>query len=55
MANTFPPTIGWYLKVLAILLMFCVAAFFTLSFAVKKLPTPYQPHQPSAEITPWLS
>ncbi len=55
MADTFSPTIRWYLKVLAILLLFCIAAFFTLSWTVKKLPPSYQVKQPAAEITPWLN
>ena len=55
MANTFSPTISWYAKVLAIVLLFCIAAFFTLSFTVKKLPPSYQLKQPAPEITPWLN
>lgn len=54
MASTFSPTISWYAKVLAIILVFCIAAFFTLSFTVKKLPPSYQLKQPVAEVTPWL-
>ncbi|MBQ7907951.1 MAG: hypothetical protein IJ311_00395 [Elusimicrobiaceae bacterium] len=54
MPHTFTPTIQWYAKVLAVILVLCTAAFFTISFAVKKLPAPYQPQQPAPETTPWL-
>lgn len=55
MANTFSPTVSWYFKVLAIILVFCIAAFFALSWTAKRLPPSYQVTQPAAEITPWLN
>ncbi len=54
MANPFTPTLKWHLKVLAVILVLCTAAFFILSCAAAKLPAQYQPPKPAPETTPWL-
>lgn len=54
MANPFVPTLKWHVKVLAVLLACCAAAFFVLSYAVTRLPAPYQPKSPAPETAPWL-
>ena len=53
MANTFTPTVRWYLKVLAVLLIVCGAAFGLLSLVFKHLPAPYKTQSPPAEVMPW--
>ncbi|HJD19009.1 MAG TPA: hypothetical protein IAB21_00950 [Candidatus Avelusimicrobium excrementipullorum] len=54
MAEPFIPTLKWHIKVLAVLLVLCTAAFFIVSYAMTKLPAPYRPHKPAPETTPWL-
>ena len=54
MAEPFIPTLKWHIKVLAVLLVLCTAAFFIVSYAATKLPAPYQPKKPAPETTPWL-
>lgn len=54
MARSFTPTIQWHIKVVAILLVLCTAAFFVISYAMTKLPAQYQPTHPAPETTPWL-
>ena len=54
MAEPFIPTLKWHIKVLAVLLVLCTAAFFIVSYAMAKLPAPDRPQQPAAETTPWL-
>ena len=55
MSQPFSPTFKWHLKVLAGLLALCSLAFFVLSYAVKRLPAPYQKKTPAPETTPWLN
>lgn len=54
MAESFAPTLKWHVKVLAVLLILCAAAYFALSYATTKLPAPYQAKEPAPETTPWL-
>ena len=54
MAEPFIPTIKWHIKVLAVLLALCAAAFFVVSYATTKLPPQYQKKTPAPETTPWL-
>ena len=54
MPQPFVPTIKWHLKILAVLLVLCTAAFFVFSYALSRLPAPYQPKTPAPETTPWL-
>ena len=54
MSQPFTPTFKWHCKVLAALLLVCVAAYLAMVYITRHLPPPYQHHTPPSEITPWL-
>ncbi len=49
------PTLGWHVRIVAVLLAVCTAAYFVLAFVTDKLPAPYQKRHPAPEATPWLN
>ena len=56
---TLPPTWfpdwKWHLKALCWIYLALIAAFFTVSWLLHKLPPPYDQRQIPPETTPWLS
>lgn len=55
MSQPFTPTIKWHLKVLAVLLLVCIAAWAVVVYITPRLPEPYRHKKPAAEVTPWLT
>jgi hypothetical protein len=48
------PDWKWHARTLAIIYACVTAAYFVVTFALRRLPAPYQIREIPAELTPWL-
>ncbi|MDD5657328.1 MAG: hypothetical protein PHF00_08765 [Elusimicrobia bacterium] len=48
------PDARWHLKVLGLIYVALIAAYFGVSFLLRSLPKPYHIRQIPPEMTPWL-
>jgi hypothetical protein len=47
------PTWKWHLRVLAIIYVVLIAAYFAISTFLSRIPQPYRMRQVPKELTPW--